>query len=69
MPARNILRFVAHVDGALADDITALASRLGVDDSEVFRRAMSLYIRAKRDDGDRIILEDPQGSRTELVGL
>lgn len=61
--------FEAYVDEALAEDITALAGRLNIDLSEVFRRAMSLYLRAKRDDGDRIILEDPQGSRTELVGL
>jgi hypothetical protein len=69
MPARKIKRFEARVDEALADDITALAGRLDVDQSEVFRRAMSLYIRAKRNEGDRIILEDSQGSRTELVGI
>lgn len=69
MPARKIKRFEARVDEALADDIIALAGRLDVDQSEVFRRAMSLYIRAKRDKDARIILEDSQGSRTELVGV
>jgi|688.fasta_scaffold1206789_2 hypothetical protein len=69
MAARKVKRFEARVDEALADDISALAGRLEVDQSEVFRRAMSLYIRAKRDKGARIILEDSQGSRTELVGV
>ena len=53
----------------LARDMSDLASRLGVDQAEVFRRAMSLYIRAKRDEGARILLEDPQGRITELVGI
>jgi hypothetical protein len=66
---RKVRRFEARVDEALADDISALAGRLDLDQSEVFRRAMSLYIRAKRDEGARIILEDSQGSRTELVGV
>jgi hypothetical protein len=69
MPAREIKRFEARVDAALADDISALADRLDLDQSEVFRRAMSLYIRAKRDAGDRILLESPQGAQTELVGI
>lgn len=69
MPARDIKRFEARVDAALAQDISALAEQLKVDESEVFRRAMSLYIRAKRDAGDRILLENPQGAQTELVGI
>jgi hypothetical protein len=69
MATRKVKRFEARVDEDLANDITDLAGRLQLDQSEVFRRAMSLYIRAKRDKGARIILEDPQGSRTELVGV
>lgn len=65
----KITRFSAIVDETMADDITALAEQLEVDESELFRRAMSLYIRAKRNEGDRIILLDPQGSYTELVGV
>ena len=69
MPARDIKRFEARVDAALAQDISALADQLKVDESEVFRRAMTLYIRAKRDAGDRILLQNPHGAQTELIGI
>jgi hypothetical protein len=69
MAAAELTRFEATVDGAMADDITALAARLNLDLSEVFRRAMTLYIRAKRDAGDRILLENTHGAQTELMGI
>ena len=53
-------------------DMAQLAADLRVDRAEVFRRAMTLYLRAKRDELDhnsKFILQAPDGHQTELIGV
>lgn len=65
-------RFEVRLDPRMDADMERIADRLEVDRAEVFRRAMTLYLRAKEEELDhhaRFFLEDPQGKRTELIGV
>ncbi len=66
-------RYEVRLPIELDEDMAKMAERLKVDRSEVFRRAMALYIRAKNaelDEQAHVFLEDREGKkRTELVGV
>lgn len=65
-------RFEVRVDPRMDADMERLAQDLQVDRAEVFRRAMTLYLRAKRDELEnhsKFILEAPDGQKTELIGV
>ncbi len=72
MTARRTEKFNVRLDPRLDMDIRALADELDVDKSEIARRALSLYLIAKRRamaNGETISMVKDGQQTVELVGV
>lgn len=69
--ARLTHRFEGRMDDDLLKALDAHVEKSGETRGEVFRKAMSLYIRAKRDKNTEVIIRDKtdRNKIVELTGL